>query len=186
MCHLHQTMCASQPLTRTMVIDLQWLVGRWVKLLLCFSAIRFINGVNKLSHAILGVMKHDPISGLKGLESLLPVGLVWDPCSRGIFFNGQTGHLQLFDLEHSSIIFNVINRLILLWLLFFQFHYYVSFGSVGYNQSEHSNGRAESDHWQHWSASGGSDIRRNVASHVRSMVQPCCWLQRHATQVVAI
>jgi hypothetical protein len=77
-------------------------------LLLYFSAIRFINGVNKLSHAILGVMKHDPIRGLEGVESLLPVGLVWDPRSRGIFFNGQAGHLQLFDLEHNSIIFNVI------------------------------------------------------------------------------
>ncbi len=71
------------------------------------TAIRFVNGVNKITCAILGLMKHDPIRGLEGKESLMPVGLIWDPRSRGIFFNGQAGHLQLFDLEHSSVVFNV-------------------------------------------------------------------------------
>lgn len=57
--------------------------------------------------AVVGLVKHKPIPNLEAKESILPTGLVWDPRSRGLFFNAQAGHLQLFDLERNSIIFNV-------------------------------------------------------------------------------
>jgi len=79
------------------------------------NAIRLIDGTNQITRAVVGLVKHDPIPEVEGKESILPTGLVWDPRSRGLFFNAQAGHLQLFDLERNSIIFNldIANRNIL-------------------------------------------------------------------------
>ncbi len=88
------------------------------------SAIRFIEPTNKITRAILGLVKHDPIR-LEDMnlvekdspdvckpskrESVMPAGLVWDPRSRGILLNAQSGFLQLFDPHRHSMIFNVCN-----------------------------------------------------------------------------
>ena len=70
-------------------------------------AIRFINSTNKICRAIIGLVKHDPIRGLDGKESVLPTGLVWGPRTEAIFFNGQAAFLQLFDPQQNSMLFNV-------------------------------------------------------------------------------
>lgn len=79
------------------------------------NAVRLIDGTNKVTQAVVGLVKHKAIPDLEARESILPTGLVWDPRSRGLFFNAQAGHLQLFDLERNSIIFNldIANRNIL-------------------------------------------------------------------------
>lgn len=72
-----------------------------------FSAIRLINTNFKVERAIIAVIKHEPIHMLKGVDAILPTGLVRDNRTRSVFFNGQAGHLQLFNLDTNSIIFNV-------------------------------------------------------------------------------
>ncbi|KAI9554716.1 hypothetical protein GHT06_019992 [Daphnia sinensis] len=83
------------------------------------NAIRFIDSTNKINRAIIGLVKHDPIRGFADTEpikeSVMPTGLVFDPRSRGIFFNAQAGFLQLYDPQKNSLIFNmdVANRNVL-------------------------------------------------------------------------
>lgn len=57
------------------------------------------------------MVMHQPIRGLESSESLkesvLPIGLVWNPQNGTIFLNAQAGNLQLMDPNTNSMLFNV-------------------------------------------------------------------------------
>lgn len=72
-------------------------------------AIRFIDSTNKITKAICGLVKHDPIRGSKSpKESVLPAGLVWDSRCKCLVMNAQAGFLQWYDPELDTMSFNVI------------------------------------------------------------------------------